>query len=89
MSLAQIWEFNSEHVLARDGLHRSGRNPAGLRAAWAATGLLKSRLFGLRLHDPFGALRWRLRQLIGTALAGFVPARRASRVDPMVALRYG
>jgi len=60
----------------------------GLPAAWAATGLLKSRLFGLSPHDPWSIALAIAATLLVTALAGFVPARRASRVDPMVALRY-
>jgi predicted permease len=60
----------------------------GLAAAWAASRLVSSMLFGLTATDPF---------TIGVAvavlsaaglLAGFLPAWRASRVDPMVALRY-
>jgi putative ABC transport system permease protein len=60
----------------------------GLPAAWTATGLLKARLFGLGPHDPVSILLAVVATLVVTALAGFVPARRASQVDPMVALRY-
>jgi ABC-type antimicrobial peptide transport system permease subunit len=60
----------------------------GLPAAWAASGMLKSRLFGLSPHDPWSIALAVVATLLVTALAGFVPARRASRVDPMVALRY-
>ena len=56
-------------------------------AAWAAQ-LLRSFLFRVGPLDPFTfgiAILF-----VGTVgcLAGFVPARRATRVDPMVALRY-
>jgi ABC-type antimicrobial peptide transport system permease subunit len=60
----------------------------GLPAAWAATGLLKTRLFGLSPHDPWSIVLAVAVTLTVTAIAGYVPARRASRVDPMVALRY-
>ncbi len=60
----------------------------GLPAAWAATGLLKSRLFGLSPHDPWSMVLAITTTLAVTAIAGYVPARRASRVDPMIALRY-
>jgi predicted permease len=60
----------------------------GLPAAWIATGLLKARLFELGPHDPASIILAVSATLVVTAIAGWVPARRASRVDPMVALRY-
>lgn len=60
----------------------------GLPAAWASTRLLKTRLFGLSPHDPWSIALAIAATLIVTAIAGYIPARRASRVDPMVALRY-
>ena len=60
----------------------------GLPASWAATGLLKARLFGLGPHDPASILLAVGSTLAVTAIAAYMPARRASRVDPMVALRY-
>jgi predicted permease len=60
----------------------------GLPCAVAASRLLASQLFGVKPTDALTMLAAAL--LLGTValLAGFVPARRASRVDPMVALRY-
>jgi predicted permease len=56
--------------------------------ALATTRLLGAWLFGVRPSDPlsFGVAAGML--LAVTLLAGYLPARRASRVDPMVALRY-
>lgn len=60
----------------------------GIPVAFVATRLIKSQLFGVRTAD---ALSFAFAALIlaGVAiLAGLLPARRAARVDPMVALRY-
>ena len=44
-------------------------------------------LYGLRPNDPLTIVAGAVVMLIVALLAGYVPARRASRVDPMVALR--
>jgi predicted permease len=59
----------------------------GLPTALGLTRLVKSYLFGLTPQDP-SSVAGSVAVLLGvTALAGFIPARRATRVDPMVALR--
>jgi predicted permease len=60
----------------------------GVPAAWIGSSLLKTRLFGLTPHDPWSIGLSVAATLLITMLAGYIPARRASRVDPMVALRY-
>jgi predicted permease len=60
----------------------------GIPAAIAATRLLKSALFGLEPGDP-ATIATVTAILLGVALfAGYIPARRASAVDPVVALRH-
>ena len=60
----------------------------GIGVAWAATRLIKSLLFGLTPTDPITfAVAAVVLALVGV-LAGYIPGRRASKIDPIVALRY-
>jgi predicted permease len=60
----------------------------GAPAALLSSKLVASMLFGLHGNDPSSLLTAVLVMLSIAALAGYPPARRASRIDPMVALRY-
>jgi ABC-type antimicrobial peptide transport system permease subunit len=59
----------------------------GLPVAWIAAKAIQGQLFGIVSSDPvtFGGVVTVVAMV--AALAGYVPARRASRIDPMVALR--
>ncbi len=60
----------------------------GLPAVLAVSRLIKTLLFGLTPADPWALGLPSLLMLAVAALAGYVPARRAARTDPMTALRY-
>ena len=60
----------------------------GLGAAFAATRLIASLLYGLTPNDPVTMTGAAVLMMAVAALAGYLPARKASCVDPMTALRY-
>jgi predicted permease len=60
----------------------------GIPVTLAGDRLVSKMLFGLRPSDPVTLVGATTILLIVAAIAGYLPARRASLVDPMVALRY-
>jgi ABC-type antimicrobial peptide transport system permease subunit len=60
----------------------------GVASALALARLLSSLLFGVKPWDPAAIIIVAFLLSAVTLLATYLPARRASRVDPMVALRY-
>jgi macrolide transport system ATP-binding/permease protein len=60
----------------------------GIPLSLASTRLLHSYLFGLKGTDPASLMTVVILLGVVAALAGFIPARRAAGVDPIVALRY-
>ena len=60
----------------------------GLVATAAATQVLRNFLYGVSPHDPVSLMIAAVILLSVALLASAVPAQRAARVDPMVALRY-
>jgi putative ABC transport system permease protein len=61
---------------------------AGTVATIAVTRLIASRLFGVGAADPVTMAIGIMLVILAAALAAALPARRAARVDPMVALRF-
>jgi predicted permease len=60
----------------------------GLTGAYAITRLIQTQLYGVAPSDPLILAAATAGIVAVTAMAGFIPARRAARIDPMQALRW-
>ena len=60
----------------------------GLPAAWGAGQFIAKQLYGVQARDPGVAGVTVVILVTVAALAGLIPARRASAIDPLIALRY-
>ena len=74
-------------VIGRGLVHTAAGLAIGIVVAWQLTSLVETFLFEVRPHDPvvYGAAATLL--AVCGVVAALVPARRAARVDPVVALR--
>ena len=59
----------------------------GLAAAFLITRLIRSLLFGVEATDPITFAAISLLLFLIALLASYIPAQRATRIDPMVSLR--
>jgi predicted permease len=60
----------------------------GIPLAFALSRIVQSQLFALSAHDPIALAGAAAVLALVALVAGYLPARRATRVDPMLALRY-
>jgi ABC-type antimicrobial peptide transport system permease subunit len=60
----------------------------GIPTAMALGQLVSTQLYGIQPHDPGIAIATMVLLTIVSAAAGLIPARRASQIDPILALRY-
>lgn len=74
-------------VLGETGVVVACGVAAGLAATLAAGRVVRAQLFGVVPTDPFTVASATLLVIAVALTAGYLPARRASRVDPLVALR--
>jgi putative ABC transport system permease protein len=76
-------------MVMRQGLRLAAAGLAiGLVLALLSKSVLKGLLVGVSAADPATLALTALVLLLVAVLASYVPARRAARVDPMVALRF-
>jgi macrolide transport system ATP-binding/permease protein len=59
----------------------------GLPAAWMTSGFVETFLFGMKARDPLAMMVAPAILLVAAIAAGYGPAWRASRIQPMAALR--
>ena len=77
-------------LVMRQGLTLAGAGiAAGLLLSWIAARAIASTLYGVGAADPIAWVSAIAVLLLSATLANYVPARRAARVDPSVALRQG
>jgi ABC-type antimicrobial peptide transport system permease subunit len=74
-------------VVGRAALLAGSGVAIGIAGAWVLTRLLSGLLWGVTTSDPATFVLTPLVLVIAALTASYIPARRATRVDPMVALR--
>jgi ABC-type antimicrobial peptide transport system permease subunit len=81
-------QISSKINVVQSGLLLTGSGVvAGVGASLALTQLLTSQLFGVQPSDPLTMMCVLLLMIAVSALAAYLPARRAAAIDPVAALR--
>jgi putative ABC transport system permease protein len=75
------------HVVAQGAQYAAAGIALGVPAAYLLSRLMASLLFGVTTHDPLTFAALPLLIVMVTTVACYLPARRAARVDPVVALK--
>jgi ABC-type antimicrobial peptide transport system permease subunit len=75
-------------VMKEVGWLVAGGSAIGLVAAWLLGRFVQSQLFGVKANDPLVFVGAAVALAVVAMIAGYIPARRASRIDPIQALRY-
>jgi ABC-type antimicrobial peptide transport system permease subunit len=87
MSGAAIWILGA-NLVAKEDAKMTGEPLPGESRALATSKFLESLLYGMKPNDPL-ALSLAVMTLLSAALlAGYIPAWKASRIDPMAAVRH-
>jgi putative ABC transport system permease protein len=77
------------HLVMRDGIRMAGIGIGiGIVCALVLTRLMTKMLYGIKATDPLTFLVIPGLLLVTAVAACYIPARRATRVDPMVALHF-
>jgi putative ABC transport system permease protein len=77
----------AKNVVAQGAQYAAAGIALGVPAAYLLSRLMASLLFGVTTHDPLTFAALPLLIVTVTTLACYLPARRAARVDPVVALK--
>jgi putative ABC transport system permease protein len=74
-------------VISQGVRHAAAGVALGLPAAFALSRVMSSLLFGVTTHDPLTFTALPILVVVVTTLACYLPARRAARVDPVIAIK--